>query len=330
MAQEELGIGLLGCGVVGSAVARALDAHSHILTARLGRTPVLRKVAVRDVRKPRPVRIDPSLLTADPFEVVLRDDVDIVIEVIGGVNPAGALIEAALLSGKAVVTANKELLARRWDCLALAARAEDRPLLFEGAVMAGVPVVNLLTHSLKGDRVRRIEGILNGTTNYCLHRMEKDGLELDAALEEAQALGFAEQDPTADLEGRDAAAKLAILATLAFDTTVQLHEVSFAGISKLTRADVVRAAAAGGALRLVAEAWVSGDQVAARVAPKQLPRDHPLIRVADHYNGLVIESDLSERVFVQGAGAGGDATASAVLSDVVRAGLQLPVLDPAI
>lgn len=303
--RPDLGVGLIGCGVVGSAVARALVAR--------GRAPLA--IAVKHLAKDRPPEIPRDLLTADALAVVEREDVDVIVEVMGGVNPAGALLELALHRGKHVVTANKELLARRWSCLHAA--AGDRELRYEGAVMAGVPVVEPLRRVASGDRVLRLEGILNGTTNHVLHRME-DGLEREEALEEAQALGFAELDPSADVEGRDAAAKLAILATIAFDRTIALPEVRTAGIERVDRRDLVRARSRGYALRLVAEAWPAGEEIVARVAPRWVPIDHPLIVVTGVANGLLIEAELAGRIFIHGPGAGGEATASAVLRDIAH------------
>ena len=303
--RPEAGIGLLGCGTVGSAVASALIAR--------GRAP--RAIAVRRLEKERAPGIPRDLLTADTLAVVERDDVDVVVEVMGGVNPAGALLELALQRGKHVVTANKELLARRWSCLHAAAGGDA--LRYEGTVMAGVPVVEPLRQVAAGDRVRRLEGILNGTTNHVLHRME-DGLEREEALEEAQTLGFAELDPSADIEGRDAAAKLAILATIAFGRTVTLSDVRTAGIERVGRRDLVRARSRGYALRLVAEAWPAEEEVVARVAPRWVPIDHPLIVVTGVANGLLIEAELAGRIFIHGPGAGGAATASAVLRDIAH------------
>jgi len=219
-----LGMGLLGCGVVGSAVAKALAAHSDLIERRSGRRPAIRAIAIRHPDKPRDVPVPAPVFTDDPWEVVARGDVESVVEVMGGIDPAGALIERALATGKPVVTANKELLGEHLSELLALAELTGTPFGFEAAVMAGVPVLALVRRSLAGDRVERLQRILNGTTNYCLHRLE-EGLTLDQALEEARELGLVELDPSADLEGRDSAAKLAILATVAFGRPVRTRDV---------------------------------------------------------------------------------------------------------
>ena len=309
-----LGLGLLGCGVVGSAVARALTREESRFD--------IRGIAVRDLTKDRDVPVPPDTFTDDAVAVVERDDVDVVVEAIGGVNPAGALIELALQRGKDVVTVNKELLARRWDCLRQVARSSRRALRYEGSVMAGVPVIQPLSALAATDRVTRLQGILNGTTNFCLHRME-EGRSLEEALDEARALGYAELDPSSDVDGRDAGAKLAILATVAFGRTVGLSDVEFAGIRGILPADLAQARDAGRAVRLVAEAWLAGEHVVAHVAPRVLPAGHPLLAVRDHHNGLLVTAELAGPVLFQGPGAGGDATASAVLRDLAAVGARV-------
>lgn len=318
MGRTGLGIGLLGCGVVGSAVARALTAHADLIARRTGRRLAIRAIAIRHPHKPRHVPVPASRFTDDPWEVVARSDVEIVVEVMGGHHPAGALIETALATGKPVVTANKELLGERLSELRGVAELTGTPLGFEAAVMAGVPVLDLVRRSLAGDRVDKLEGILNGTTNYCLHRLE-EGSSLDEALQEAGELGLTELDPSADLEGRDSAAKLAILATLAFGRPVRTRDVLVTGISAVRPSDVIEARAQGNVLRLVAQAWRSDGRVAARVGPRSLPGSQPLAGVAGHHNGLVIEAALAGRLVVQGPGAGGAATAGAILGDLVSA-----------
>lgn len=314
---DEIGIALLGCGTVGSAVVRQLIERSERLCARLGRTPVLRTIAVRHLDKPRPAWVAPDLLTDDPIAAVDRGDVDIVIEVIGGLDPAGGLIELAIGRRKPVVTANKELLARRWRCLGSVAAGPDARIRFEAAVLAGVPVVGAVTGLADGDTVLSLEGILNATANYCLYRME-EGLELSEALQEAAQLGFTEPDSTSDIDGRDAASKLALLANVAFGQTVGIEDVVTSGIAGITPGDLRKVVARGHRLRLVGSAYPEGSGIVARVEARWLPTDHPLIAVRDHYNGLVVTTELAGALLFQGPGAGGDATASAVLSDLVR------------
>lgn len=313
----ELGIGLLGCGVVGSAVARALSRNADVIRNRTGRTPVVRAVAVRHPRRQREVPVASDLFTDDMWEVATHPGVDVVVELIGGLDPAGDVIEAALSAGKHVVTANKAVLASQFAKLRDCAAAADRLLLFEAAVMAGTPAIATV-RSLAGDRITQLQGVLNGTSNYCLHRMQA-GLTLAQALTEARARGYAEADPSADIEGHDAAAKLAILATLAFGHPITADDVAVTGISGLRPADVRDADEATGPIRLVARAWRNGDAIEARVAPTRVGAVHPLAQVRSHFNGLVVDADLAGQVFVQGPGAGGDATASAILTDLIRA-----------
>lgn len=320
---DELGIGLLGCGVVGSAVARAIGGSAERLSARLGRRPVIRAVAVRHPGKPREVPLSPDLLTDDAASVVERDDVEVLVEAIGGVNPAGGLIELALHRGLDVVTVNKELLARRWQCLQETVAASGRSLRYEGSVMAGVPVIGPLEALAAGDRVLRLQGLLNGTTNFCLHRMES-GVSLEEALAEARTLGYTELDPSSDVDGRDAAAKLAILATVAFGNPVTLGDVEFAGVRGIGPADLAAARERGQCVRLVAEAWRAGEQVVAHVAPRLLPLEHPLSRVEGVGNTLVVEAELAGTLLVQGPGAGGEATAGAVLRDLTALATPVP------
>ncbi|MGH2711251.1 MAG: homoserine dehydrogenase, partial [Actinomycetota bacterium] len=268
---EELGIALLGCGTVGSAVVRQLVEESERFASRLQARPVIRAIAVRYLDKQRPEWVPHDLLTDDPAAAVDREDVDVVVEVIGGLDPAGGLLDLALARGKQVVTANKELLARRWRCLGPAATGPHPRIRFEAAVMAGVPVVAPLAGLAASDRVHSIEAILNGTANYCLHRMEEDRLELTEVLEEAEQLGFTEPDPASDLDGRDAAAKLALLASLAFGRAIGIEDVVTSGIEEVTPADLVTARARGSVLRLLAAAWRDGDEVVARVSPRWVP-----------------------------------------------------------
>jgi homoserine dehydrogenase len=313
---EELGIGLLGCGVVGSAVARALARHAGLIGCRAGRRPVIRAVAVRSPGRRRDVPVAPAVFCSDAWQVATRPDVDVVVEVIGGLQVAGGAVEAALDAGKHVVTANKELVARRFGKLADLAAASGRRLLFEAAVMAGTPAVSTV-RSLAGDRISRLQGVLNGTSNFCLQKMQA-GLPLAGAVAEAQARGYAERDPSADIEGHDAAAKLAILAALAFGRA-SLDEVTVTGITGLEPADVAAAAGRGQAVRLVAEARAEGGRICAGVAPVFLDASHPLAGVRGHHNGLLVDADLAGQLFIQGPGAGGDATASAILTDIIRA-----------
>jgi homoserine dehydrogenase len=241
-AHEELGIGLLGCGVVGSAVARVIGRHATVIRARTGRVPVIRAVAVRHLGKERDVPIPRSLFTLDAWHVATRPDVDVVVEVIGGRDPADGLIEAALGAGKDVVTAGKELLASQFAKLEDLAAKAGSAFMYEAAVMAGTPAISTVK-SLIGDRICRLQGVLNGTCNYCLQRMEEASLTLAQAAAEVRELGYAEPDPTADVEGYDAAAKLAILATIPFGQPVTYEDVTVTGITGVRSSDLADAAA---------------------------------------------------------------------------------------
>jgi homoserine dehydrogenase len=320
---KPLRVALLGCGVVGTQVVRLLNEQSADLAARIGAPLELAGIAVRRVDKERP-GIDPALLTTDAIELVTRDDVDLVIEVIGGIEPARTLILAAMKSGKAVVSANKALLAEDGETIFGAAREYGVDLYYEASVAGAIPLLRPLRESLVGDHVQRVLGIVNGTTNYILDQMDTYGASFADALEEAQALGYAEADPTADVEGFDAAAKAAILAQLAFHTVVTAADVHREGITEVTAADVASAKAMGCVVKLLAicERVPSADGrngrgVSVRVYPAMIPRTHPLANVREAYNAVFVEAESAGSLMFYGAGAGGAPTASAVLGDLV-------------
>jgi homoserine dehydrogenase len=317
---EALKVALLGCGSVGSQVVRLLREQSDDLAARVGAPLELVGVAVRRPDAPREVDIDPGLLTTDA-EGLVRSGADVVIEVIGGLEPARSLILGALEHGASVVTANKALLAEDGPTLYSAADKANRDLYFEAAVAGAIPILRPLRESLAGDRVRRVLGIVNGTTNFILDKMDSTGAGFSEALEEAQALGYAEADPTADVEGFDAAAKAAILASLAFHTRVSAADVHREGISDVTAADVVSAREMGSVVKLLAICDLSegpdGPAVSARVHPAMIPRTHPLASVREAFNAVFVESEAAGQLMFYGPGAGGAPTASAVLGDLV-------------
>ncbi|WP_433501506.1 homoserine dehydrogenase [Sphaerimonospora sp. CA-214678] len=310
---------LLGCGVVGSQVVRLLREQAHDLTARVGAPLELAGVAVRRLGRKRDIEVDPALLTTDAEALVTRDDVDIVVEVIGGIEPARSLILAAMASGKSVVTANKALLAEDGATVHGSARDNGSDLYFEASVAGAIPLLRPLRESLAGDRVRRVLGIVNGTTNYILDRMDSSGASFNEALEEAQALGYAEADPTADVEGFDAAAKAAILAGIAFHSRVTAADVHREGITEITAADVASARGMGYVIKLLAICARSDDgrSIGVRVHPAMIPRTHPLAGVREAYNAVFVEAESAGRLMFYGAGAGGAPTASAVLGDIV-------------
>ncbi|WP_129339684.1 homoserine dehydrogenase [Cellulomonas endophytica] len=320
-ARPPIRVALLGCGTVGTEVVRLLGAQAPDLAARVGAPLELVGVAVRDLDAPRDPVVDRALLTADAEGLVERADV--VVEVMGGLEPARGLLLRALRGGAAVVTANKALLAEDGPTLYAAADAAGTDLYFEAAVAGAIPIVRPVRESLVGDRVHRVLGIVNGTTNYVLDRMATEGLGLDEAVAAAQELGYAEADPTADVEGYDAAAKAAILASLAFHTRVSLADVDRTGITGLTADDVAWAARTGHALKLlaVAERAVdpSGgpDGIGVRVHPALVPLDHPLAGVRGAFNAVFVEAEAAGELMFYGRGAGGAPTASAVLGDVV-------------
>ncbi|WP_250445657.1 homoserine dehydrogenase [Actinotalea sp. C106] len=308
-------VAVLGCGVVGTEVVRLLVQQAEDLAARVGAPLELVGVAVRDTGRPRGAAVDPELLTTDAEGLV--DRADVVVEVIGGVESARALILRAVERGAAVVTANKELLGKDGPTLYAAADAAGTDLYFEAAVAGAIPIVRPVRESLAGDRITRVLGIVNGTTNYVLDQMATSGQALEEAVRQAQELGFAEADPTADVEGYDAAAKAAILASLAFHTRVSAADVHREGIMNLTADDVARAATTGHVLKLLAIAERSGDGVVVRVHPALLPQWHPLASVRGSFNAVFVEAEAAGELMFYGRGAGGTPTASAVLGDVV-------------
>ena len=318
-----LRVAMLGCGVVGSEVARLIIEQAADLRARIGRPLELVGIAVRRDDLDRP-GIDPELFTTDAEALVTRDDVDLVIELIGGIEPARSLILAALRHGVSVVTANKALLAEDGGTLFEAAQRGGADLYFEAAVAGAIPIIRPLRESLVGDEITSVIGIVNGTTNYILDRMDIAGIGFTEALTEAQALGYAEADPTADVEGFDAAAKAAILASLAFHTRVTGADVYREGITGITSADIASAHEIGCVVKLLAICQLSPQvagagerRVSVRVHPAMIPRSHPLAGVGDAYNAVFVESLSAGRLMFYGPGAGGSPTASAVLGDLV-------------
>jgi homoserine dehydrogenase len=312
-------IALLGCGTVGSQVVRLLDEQADDLAARVGDRLELAGVAVR--RPSKHPELPADLVTADADTLVTRDDIDVVIEVVGGIEPVRSLLLAALAAGKSVVSANKALLAEDGATLHDAAAKAGVDLYYEAAVAGAIPLLRPLRESLAGDRITRVMGIVNGTTNFILSRMDTTGAGFDEALAEATALGYAEADPTADVDGFDAAAKAAILAGLAFHTRVTASDVHREGISEVTAADMASANAMGCTIKLLAicERTVcdGAESVAVRVHPAMIPRLHPLAGVGDAYNAVFVEADAAGSLMFYGRGAGGAPTASAVLGDLV-------------
>jgi homoserine dehydrogenase len=290
-----LKVALLGCGIVGSQVARLLTEQADDLALRVGARLELAGIAVRRVGHPRAAGIDRALLTADAHALVSRPDVDIVVEVIGGIEPARSLMLAALKNGRPVVTANKALLAENGAEIYGAAREYGADLYYEASVAGAIPLLRPLRESLAGDTVHRVLGIVNGTTNFILDRMDSSGAGFAESLEEAQALGYAEADPTADVEGFDAAAKAAILASLAFHTPVTAADVHREGITEVTAADIGSARALGRVVKLLAICERCDGGIAVRVHPAMIPRSHPLAAVSEAYNAVFVEAESARR-----------------------------------
>ncbi|WP_345660212.1 homoserine dehydrogenase [Streptomyces venetus] len=318
MRTRPLKVALLGCGVVGSEVARIMTTHADDLAARIGAPVELAGVAVR---RPDRVRegIAPELVTTDATALVKRGDIDVVVEVIGGIEPARTLITTAFEHGASVVSANKALLAQDGAALHAAADEHDKDLYYEAAVAGAIPLIRPLRESLAGDKINRVMGIVNGTTNFILDKMDSTGAGYQEALDEATALGYAEADPTADVEGFDAAAKAAILAGIAFHTRVRLDDVYREGMTEVTAADFASAKEMGCTIKLLAicERAADGASVTARVHPAMIPLSHPLASVRGAYNAVFVESDAAGQLMFYGPGAGGSPTASAVLGDLV-------------
>lgn len=317
---DEVTIALLGGGTVGTSVVEIVREHSEDLAERVGAPLRVTAVAVRDVSRPRP-GIPAELLSQDPMAVA-TSGADIVVELMGGIEPARSCILAAMAAGSSVVTANKALLAEDGASLYAAAEQHGVDLYFEASVAGAIPLLRPLRESLAGDRVRKVMGIVNGTTNFMLTKMDEEGVAYSDVFDEANELGYLEADPSLDVDGHDAAAKAAILAELAFHTRVTLSDVHVEGISQVTADDMAAARDMGFVIKLLAIAeLVEGDGpgVIVRVHPTMLPRSHPLAAVRESFNAVFVEADAAGQMMFYGRGAGGHPTASAVLGDVVAA-----------
>ena len=321
---EVVRLGVLGHGVVGSAFVKLVARQSDQILARSGVRLEVTKVCVRDKTKKHTLPKGAVLVT-DAHELVQSVDVDLVVELMGGIEPAFQLISESLGKHKPVVTANKALLAKHGVELFKTADAASTDLLFEAAVCGGIPLIRPLRESLRGEPISRVMGIVNGTTNFILTKMSEVGADYSVALAEAQQLGFAEADPTADVEGHDAAAKIAIIASIAFGTTVRAEDVYVEGISKLTAADITIARKFGYAVKLlgVAELDAATSMVSVRVHPALVPLNNPLAAVRESFNAVLVDGESSGSLMFYGRGAGGEPTASAVLGDVIDAAINL-------
>jgi homoserine dehydrogenase len=324
MGETTIRVGLLGCGNVGGALVQLVTEQCDDIAARTGVDLVISRVAVHSTSKDRGLDLDRGVFTTDAAAVVTDPDIDVVVEAIGSIEPARQLLLSALGHGKPVVTANKELLANHGAELYEAAATARVDILFEAAVAGAIPLIRPLRESLIGEPVTRVMGIVNGTTNYILSQMSEHGVSYGEALSEAQGLGYAERDPTADVEGYDAGAKAAIIASIAFGANVVAGDVYHEGISDISAADIDFAARLGFVIKLLAITEHVGDEgghpvVAVRVHPAMIPNTHPLATVRDSFNAVFIEGGASGELMLYGRGAGGRPTASAVLGDLIDA-----------
>ncbi len=306
-------------GTVGRGVYRILKDNQAGIKQKIGASLEVKMILVRDTTKDRGIELNKELLTSDAGGVIDNPGIDIVVEVLGGINPALKYSLRALEQGKSLVTANKDMIATHGKELFAAARAANSDLFFEASVAGGIPIIRPLKVCLAANRIKKVIGIINGTTNYMLTRMSKEGLDFRQALDEAQSLGYAEADPSADVEGYDAARKLAILASIAFNTRISLDQVFVEGITRVTAKDIAHSANLNYVVKLLGIARDSDDGIEVRVHPALLPKNHPLASVNDVYNAIFVSGDAVGDVMFYGRGAGEMPTASAVVADVMDA-----------
>jgi homoserine dehydrogenase len=315
---REIQVGLLGCGVVGSGTVRVLTENAEEIAQRVGARLVVKRVAVRDAYKARAVTLAPGVLTGDASEILDDPEIEIVAELIGGVEPAHGYILRAIQNNKNIVTANKELMAKQGHDLLLAASAAKKDFFLEGSVAGGIPILAAIKESLAANRVKELMGIVNGTTNYILTRMTEEGAEFASTLKAAQELGYAEADPTSDVDGFDAQYKLAILASMAFNTTLVADDIAAQGIRQISARDIAVARDLGYRIKLVAKARDEGEgRIQAHVHPALLPARHPLASVSDVFNAVLVRGDAVGDVMFYGRGAGSLPTGSAVVGDMI-------------
>ena len=314
---EPLRLGIAGLGTVGIGVVKIVQEHAAMLAARAGRPITISAVSARTRRKNRGVDLSAYAWEDDPVALASRDDVDVLVELMGGSDgPAKAAAEAALRAGKDVVTANKAMMALHGQALAVLAEDAGCALRFEAGVAGGIPVVKALTEGLAANRITRIMGVMNGTCNYILTRMEEEEIPFADVLADAQRLGYAEADPTFDIEGNDTAHKLSILTALAFGTRIAADEIYLEGITNITQADILAAGELGYRIKLLGVAQLTDSGIEQRVHPTMVPKESVIAQVGGVTNAVAIETDLLGELLLVGPGAGGDATASAVIGDI--------------
>jgi len=323
MSKREIGVGLLGLGTVGRGVYKILNDNKSGIEKKAGVPIVVKKVLVRDAAKDRGIKTPEGLLTTNIKDILDDPGIDIVVELLGGINPALEYSLQALGKGKSLVTANKDMIALHGSDLFAAAEACKRDLFFEGSVAGGIPIIRPLKECLAANRITQVIGIINGTTNYMLTRMSKEGMGFQQALTEAQSLGYAEADPSADVEGYDAARKMAILSSIAFNTRIPLERVYVEGVTRITAEDIAYAANLNYVIKLLGIAREGVDGIEVRVHPTLLSKNHPLASVNDVYNAIFVTGDAVGDVMFYGRGAGEMPTASAVAADVINAARNL-------
>lgn len=315
--KDVINIGIIGFGKVGAGAVKLLLENGESIRRKVGSVLRVARIADIDITSPRPVQVDPSILTTRADDVIDDPSIDIVVETIGGVSPAGDFIRRSLRAGKHVVTANKELIAKEGASLFPLAAELKRDLMFEASVGGGIPIIRPLKSCLAGNEILEVKGIVNGTTNYILTRMAAEGLDYGDVLPDAQARGYAEADPTADVEGHDAAYKLSILASIAYTSRVDVGAVYREGITTIARQDMRYAAELGYVIKLLAIAKLVDGGIVARVHPAFVPEDHPLASVNNVFNGIYVRGDAVGEVMFYGPGAGSMAAGSAVVGDVI-------------
>jgi len=314
---EAISIGLLGLGTVGSGVVQIIKNHQDKLIHQVGCPVVIKKILVQDVHKSRPVHVDPNILTSNSDEILFDQDIDVVIEVMGGVHDTKDYLITALRQGKHVVTANKDLMALHGSELLTVASEHGCDLYYEASVAGGIPILRGLVDGLASDRITQMMGIVNGTTNYILTKMSDEGRSYEEVLKEAQELGFAESDPTSDVEGLDAARKMTILATLGFSMHIDLDDVKVSGISNVTEEDLRYGKQLGYTMKLIGFAHRDGEKVEVSVAPTFLSNNHPLASVQNEYNAVYVYGEAVGETMFYGPGAGSLPTATSIVSDLV-------------